>query len=783
MLLWLSVVLATGAWLFTVELFCPSRPYAAVPLGVLAVLCVVVGVFRLAGACREAKGRGRLMVALVITLLTVAVTQWLFNVCYWRIVPYYQVSLGVEPLSWLLRLLGVQAVPDGDTISIQFLSSVMHIRPSFERWGLYPLGLMYAGCVALVAVLGRRRRLLMCVWLALLLVVYAGLRLVLLCLLSSGFEAPSFFWNPSITLLSLVPLGFLLSFAIPSLTVAPAPAGWGLGQPGRFGGGAVLVVVCAAAVVFSLNYELAGERKGGRILLNDLHSGFWEVSSGVFNEESYGELAIYNYVCLREWLGQFYDVRVNTDARITDDMLRDVDVLVLKTPVEAFWESEREAVLRFVEKGGGLWLHGDHTNLFGMSTYLNPLAVPFGFRFRFDDTFDLTTGRPSQYSAPCLAKHPVVAQIKDMTFQTTCTIEAPLLARPALTGYMLGSEFVDYGHTNFFGNIQVDPEDEFGAFLQAAAVSHKRGRVLAFSDSTIFSNFTMFLPGVPELALGSVDYLNRKEGRRGILVVVGVVGLLLGLLGGWLLAPWRHRLGFTALTGGLVIGVVVGGLTVNVLVAKAYPPLELRDVSRRAIMDTSICSFRLPSSLDYVVPDAERCFDAFYLNISRAGLQPWMGDGLGSDVPAGTVRVFLLPTHRPEPADLVELRSFVESGGRVMVLESSVFASKATRMLLESFDMRVTSEPGAAGTMGITGAERLTIPAERIPRTPGTIKVYAKRIGAGKVMCVIGAESLSRKLMGQVYKNPNILEREWYRLQCHLFHRLLDRTKDADEPK
>jgi uncharacterized membrane protein len=76
---------------------------------------------------------------------------------------------------------------------------------------------------------------------------------------------------------------------------------------------------------------------------------------------------------LAEWLGKWFSVDVNTTRPYDDQLLSTYDVLVLKTPEEAIPDEEVAAIDRFVHRGGGLLLVGDHTNLLGMGTHLNSL--------------------------------------------------------------------------------------------------------------------------------------------------------------------------------------------------------------------------------------------------------------------------------------------------------------------------------------------------------------------------------------------------------------------------
>src|SRR2546426_224216 len=156
-----------------------------------------------------------------------------------------------------------------------------------------------------------------------------------------------------------------------------------------------------AVLTYGLTSLPAGLPAGGRILVDDAHSD-WEWTSIPFDRTTYGRQSTYSYYCLLDFLAHHYSVTSNADDELTEALLADADVLILKTPTRPYLESERDAIVRFVQGGGGLLLISDHTNLFGMTTYINPIGEPFGVEFLMDDTFDLTTGRPSVYVPPRL---------------------------------------------------------------------------------------------------------------------------------------------------------------------------------------------------------------------------------------------------------------------------------------------------------------------------------------------------------------------------------------------
>lgn len=132
--------------------------------------------------------------------------------------------------------------------------------------------------------------------------------------------------------------------------------------------------------------------------------------------------------------------------------------------------------------GGGLLLIGDHTNVFGTSTYLNAIAHRFGLHFNYDATYDLPTGGLTLYRRPPLLPHPIVQRLPTFLFGTSCTLQVSPAAQVPINGYALRVAGHDYSTTTFFTANTDGPSVGFGLFPQLAAVKVKRGRVAAFTD-------------------------------------------------------------------------------------------------------------------------------------------------------------------------------------------------------------------------------------------------------------------------------------------------------------
>src|SRR5206468_1619003 len=104
-----------------------------------------------------------------------------------------------------------------------------------------------------------------------------------------------------------------------------------------------------------------------RVILDESHSTEWESATPELNATEFGRETVYTYRTLVDVLSEHYDTRVWKSGELTRDVLRECDVLILKTPTSRFTPVEINAIDSFVADGGGLFMIGDHTNLLGMT--------------------------------------------------------------------------------------------------------------------------------------------------------------------------------------------------------------------------------------------------------------------------------------------------------------------------------------------------------------------------------------------------------------------------------
>ncbi len=578
-------------------------------------------------------------------------------------------------------------------------SNLEAVRLTFEGLGLYEIWYLVVGLMMFGALTGRKLSARGALRGAAALGAYALLRWLVVTALAIELGRPEIAWLPLYSVLSWLPLAGVLRFeAVPPVLGGEHKGAFNLNRKGA--GVLAAVLGMGLVIAFLLGYEDPGHFKQGRVMIDEAHAD-WEWADEPFDTTAYGIRAEYNYYCLREYLGHFYTVSLNYEP-ITMARLDSVDVLMIKTPTEPFSAGEIDAIEDFVAGGGGLLLIGDHTNLFGMTTHLNVIAERFGMRFRYDDTFDIMTTGFSQYRKPRSAFHPAAREVQEFGFLTSCSIEGGMGTRPVMLGCGLGSEDVDYGHPNFFGNIAYDLRDRFGVFLQAGAAAFGDGRVMLFSDSTCLSNFCMFSPGRCELALGMIDYLNRR-GRRYpfiipmMLALTGILGIALvvtSLRQGGSLVPVR---GFVVMLPALLAGAALGIFAISHVNAALHGSLAWRQSDKVVLFDTehTTASF-------FTYPGAPRRsgamgFEVLYLCAQRIGAHPSTGSlkELCAVQPSGAVVVN--PSRSFSGEDLNSVDTFLREGGMLLLLDSICNGASTANELLGNYGLGIgpVQEPEA----------------------------------------------------------------------------------------
>jgi len=640
-------------------------------------------------------------------------------------------------LGMLGRLAGMEVARYDSTLNLFSMREIHRLAATWELL-LDPLSLCFlVGALLLVGwwvwthpqAPSRPKRLvlgllalgaMMILWLPVRAVVLMGLYLH--DVLRTQFEAPldamQLFWSPWVLGALLIPPVVLawwwskrpfaaLAESRQRAGTAPHPASSGarLLRPWVAG---VLVLAGVAVLTVAVFWDPVGVRAKGRVIVEEYHpqgrEKIWEPTFKPFDRQWYGHDSGYNYYCIYQYCSKYYDVS-RLERPVSDDALSECDVLIIKTPTRRFSPKEINAIRRFVWRGGGLLLVAEHTNVFGTGTHLNEIARRFGFEFRYDCLFGIPSVFKQKYYPPAVP-HPVVQYMPPMHFAISCSI-APgtSIGRTVIRGIGLKNLMADYHVTNFYPQPEDKAEMHYGAFVQLWATRYGRGRVLGFTDSTIFSNFATFEPGKPELMLGMIEWLNhrsRLKEPRWWLVPLGMVLLVAGLV---LAMGWGSA--WPVLLACMLAGWSIGVLGTRTAHRLAMPPPAPKEKLVRVVFDRTISAGRLP--VNGFISGQEDGFGIFERWVLRLGyffsrrIEPegtWQRLRLWSNVAAGKSKppglfdeadlvVFLYPRKAPSAELQKKLIEYVKKGGQVLVIDSPENGGSTANLLLEPFGLQL----------------------------------------------------------------------------------------------
>lgn len=632
----------------------------------------------------------------------------------------------------LLELVGRDVAVDGAVIQLSSMAGneALLLDP-FKLGGLFTA--LAAAFTALLVLRGRTKRDVLIAASAFVAVGgYALVRLLVLAGMPELFDVYDRVLDPTLVYFSFAPLAVLIGvFAAgrlqaerpPNERAGTDPLAW---RPAPTLAAAAGGVACVAV---ALVYHHVGELRAGGVLMDESH-GRWEASDVPFDTNSWGRGSTYNYAELADLLGRHYDFEVNRDQAITPALLANEQVVILKTPSSPYTAAELDALHEFVTAGGGIWLIGDHTNLYGMSDALNPIAAWAGMEFRKDAVYDATSGQTT-FNDTTVRFHPSAIGSDDFAFQTSCSlaITGPGV-EPVLVGWRGTGEYVDYGHPNFFGNLTTELEDRTGLMLQAAIGSVGAGKVAAFTDSTVFSNFAIFDPGVSELALRTVQSLRfgsaLPRGWRGLLLALGIALCGAAAFGSAPRLKGQVPLG----TATFAVAFLFGQQWVDGTVEDSFAPPTPSNPYRVVAFLQDASTFALTSFVDeattgfedehaghdhakIVEPLTKSSLSTFVNWTQRVpDARPLRANSVADAIDGGAEMIVLFdPVKGPEHEDVELLKAFVGHGGVLLVLDDLLNArGSAANAWLSPFDLelelrretRELFEPRASTQLGLT---------------------------------------------------------------------------------
>lgn len=555
-------------------------------------------------------------------------------------------------------------------------------------------------------------------------------------------------WSPSLTILATILVcaggGALVRFLISVTEPRVLPA---VGRR-RLAFGA-LAAGCVGAASF---LELPGEPKAGRVLLDDRLSGVWEPAGRLLDSERYGDFSAYSFATFGEFLGRRYDLTINADQPYTEELLRDYDMLVLKTPHVALGREEVEAVLRWTDEGGSLFLIGDHTDLGGMNSFLNVFATAAGIELLNDAVEHADLPGFARWEPSPWLGHPLTVGLPPIAFMTGCSLKLTGSAVPVLALRRVVAREGDYSKNSNFGSVPPRPHTPQGTLVAAAAGRIGDGRVLVFTDSTVLSSFAFFMDGHAEFVERALAWLDHRAPSVFALRSAGILAAL-----AWLMSfPWMHRTSSRiAYSTFSMIGYCAAAVGATRVSGLCLPSAPVQDPTPVVGFVAEGGAAALPPVLGTQPEGVEdQNFMTFVQVPLRLGLETRVVPRSPSRLAGLAALVVLNPDSESDawgadPAWLSSVRAWVREGGLLVVLAQAKHQGHAH------------PREGDYLTDIHARAQDCSVPG---------VEVLSANIGRGEIVLLRGSERFSTRSMGHCMSLPDAEQRAIYDF-CHEFWR------------
>lgn len=216
----------------------------------------------------------------------------------------------------------------------------------------------------------------------------------------------------------------------------------------------------------------------------------------------------------------------STEKELSTPRLEPYDILFINLLHDRnpdFTEDEVQAIKQFVYDGGGLFVIGDHTNVYRHAERINRFLIPMGLEMMYHTAVD----QPPLYSVSGLgwimmfdfSDHPINEGIEMISFKTG----GPIASENPDDDLAFTSEesFADYWDEDsglgYYGTWSQGDDEELepsGPLSVAAATEYGEGRVAVVGDQNIFGDGWLNFGHNFEFAANIVEWLAGNEGAE-----------------------------------------------------------------------------------------------------------------------------------------------------------------------------------------------------------------------------------------------------------------------------
>ena len=258
------------------------------------------------------------------------------------------------------------------------------------------------------------------------------------------------------------------------------------------------------------------------ILVDLLHTHIQTPTDHCLHRDQYAYQGTYGFFRLFDHLFTHDYAWAPTTKELSGPRLEPYDILFINLVHEDnpdFTDDEVEAIMDFVDDGGGLFVITDHTNVYYHATRVNRFLKPMGLEMMYHTAVD----QPPRYSVSGrgwimmfdFADHPVNEGVDMFSFKTG----GPIAPDDPDDGLVFTSEdsFADYWDESnppgFYGTWNQDDEElePSGPLPVVAGTEYGDGRVLVVGDQNVFGDAWLYAGNNLELALNGFEWLAGNE--------------------------------------------------------------------------------------------------------------------------------------------------------------------------------------------------------------------------------------------------------------------------------
>jgi hypothetical protein len=331
-----------------------------------------------------------------------------------------------------------------------------------------------------------------------------------------------------------------------------------------------------------------------------------------------------------------------------------------------------------------------------------------------------------------------------------------------------------YSVNNFYPPPHNDPKMKMGTFCVSASSRYGRGRVVAWADSTVFSNFEIFYPGKYEYLLNTMQWLNHQDGaaaavgrRMAAMILFGGVALFL---------LWRREPRVWLVTVLVLVGALGAARVASWAVERERTTFPKPIRPSNWVVFGATAEDKAHHLRGFITEEPyDQRYEVFIQWVLRTGaysgfqvLDPKANNGLYNDLRESDKATTALALIVRTSADLAQLDDL------------GAIPTRGKDPLLLMFASSVPAEQAVAAIQRaglVKSADALARLTTAWPN--GEVEV---RDGERRVLVVAGAERFSDQAMGISEKvTPDSAQRELFGQAFGVIDRLFGRTTPAAE--